>query len=165
MQLYSIIHKKEYSMTPTLYFLRSSENKIVQNMLAFAHPTLKDTKVYSEFYGFTSKDLGLYALVDNKITGAIWSREIQGVPTISLTVLPEFRQQGIANAMLTQFLQEAGVLYDSLVIESYAKEENIALLEKFGFIKEENSSLLQIRLERKEVQRPSDGYDPRRWMD
>jgi len=27
--------------------------------------------IYEEFYGFTTKDLGLYALVDNKIAGAV----------------------------------------------------------------------------------------------
>ena len=152
-------------MTPTLYFLRSSENKIIENMLPFAHPTLENPTIYSELFGLTSKDLGLYALVDNTIAGAIWSREIESMPSISITVLPEFRRRGIANAMLGQFLQEAAVRYESLQIETYEKEENIKLLEKFGFTQEESSSIMQIKLEKKEIIRPTDNYDPRRWMD
>jgi ribosomal protein S18 acetylase RimI-like enzyme len=152
-------------MTPTLYFLRSSENKIVENMLAYAHPHQENRNIYSDFYGLTTKDLGLYALVDNKIAGAIWSREIDETPSISLAVLPEFQNKGIANAMLGQFLQEAAVVYETMKIESYGDANNIKLLEKFGFIAEEDSSLMRIVLEKKELVRPSDGYDPRRWMD
>ncbi len=55
-------------MIPQLYFLRSSEQKIVTDMVKYAHS--KDTpnlKIYSDFYGLTAKDLGLYAIVDNHI--------------------------------------------------------------------------------------------------
>ncbi len=152
-------------MTPTLYFLRSSENKIVENMLQFAHPNSENAKIYSDFYGLTTKDLGLYALVNNKIAGAIWSRELDTIPTISLAVLPEFQNQGTASAMIGQFLQEASVLYEALKIDSGNKEKNIKFLKKFGFEQLENSSFMQITLEKKEIVRPSDGYDPRRWMD
>jgi len=152
-------------MTPTLYFLRSSENKIVENMLQFAHPNSENTKIYSDFYGLTPKDLGLYALVDNKIAGAIWSRELDSIPTISLAVLPEFQNRGIATAMIEQFLQEASVLYEALKIDSFNKERNIKILKKFDFKEKNDSSFMQITLVKKEIVRPSDGYDPRRWMD
>ncbi|MEA1956365.1 MAG: hypothetical protein U9N02_07730 [Campylobacterota bacterium] len=60
-------------MNKELYFLRSSEQKIVNDMVKYAHPKdIKDASIYTEFYGLTTKDLGLYALVDNKIAGAIW---------------------------------------------------------------------------------------------
>jgi ribosomal protein S18 acetylase RimI-like enzyme len=152
-------------MTPTLYFLRSSENKIIENILAIAHSSLENPSIYSEFYGLTTKDLGLYALVDNKIAGAIWSRELGDIPSISFAVLPEFQNRGIGKAMLAQFLQETAVSYESLEIESYGDENNINFLKKFGFYERENSSVLQIDLEKKEIIRPTDNYDPRKWMD
>jgi len=154
-------------MTPTLYFLRSSENKIVENMLQYAHPNLDDTTIYSKFYGLTSKDLGLYALVDNKITGAIWSRILKDetIPTLSLAILPEFRNQGIATSMMQQFLLEAAVIFDELKVDSYNNEALINFLKNFGFTQIEDSSLLTKTLEKKELVRPTDGYDANKWMD
>jgi hypothetical protein len=64
-------------MKPTLYFLRSSEQKILTDMLHYAmrlddvNKSLSDIPklaIYNEFYGYTSKDLGLYALVDNQLS-------------------------------------------------------------------------------------------------
>jgi ribosomal protein S18 acetylase RimI-like enzyme len=154
-------------MTPTLYFLRSSENKIVENMLKFAHPQEIDTKIYSNFYGLTTKDLGLYALVDNTIAGAIWSRllEDKTVPTLSIAILPAFRKHHIATAMMEQYLVEAGAMYEKLEIETYNEPSLISFLQKFYFIKEENTTLMFKSLEKKEIVRPTDGYDPRKWMD
>jgi len=156
-------------MTPTLYFLRSSENKIVTNMLQFAHPDLDENKIkkFSEFYGLTNKDLGLYALVEGKIAGAIWSRKFQDdtFATLSIAVLPEFRKQRIATTMMEQFLLEAATQYDGLQIETYGSKSLIAFLEKVGFKHPENTSLMTLKLEKKELLRPTDGYDPRRWMD
>ena len=87
-------------MNKELYFLRSSEQKIVNDMIKYAHP--KDSEnlsIYSDFYGLTAKDLGVY--------------------------------------------------------------------EKFGFEKADDSDALVMvkKLEKKAVVRPTDGYDPTRWMD
>ena len=154
-------------MTPTLYFLRSSENKIIENMLQYAHPKNIDSKIYSNFYGLTTKDLGLYALVENTISGAIWSRILEGktTPTLSIAILPAFRKHRIATAMMEQFLVEASALYERLEIETYNEPSLISFLQKFNFIKEDNTTVMHKVLEKKEIVRPTDGYDPRRWMD
>ena len=154
-------------MTPTLYFLRSSENKIVQNMLPLAHPQQDNLNIYSDFYGLTSNDLGLYALVESTIAGAIWSRRLNNeeIPTLSIALLEEFRQKGIASAMMKQFLLEAAAEYDAIKIESYNSHSLIKFLKKFDFVQVDNSTLMVKELKREEIVRPSDGYDPKRWMD
>ena len=164
-------------MTPTLYFLRSSENKIVKDMLQFAHPEIENAEIFSNFYGLSSKDLGLYALVDNKIAGAIWSREFKATdealafideqtPVLSFALLPEFRKKGIGSAMMEQFLLEASALYDSLSIVAPKKKRIEEFYTRFGFelYKEDNSILIK-KLQRKELMRPTDGYDASKWMD
>lgn len=158
-------------MNKELYFLRSSENKIVKDMVKHAHPESEENiKIYSSFYGLTTKDLGLYALVDNEIAGAIWSRELnnnQETPVLSMAVLPKFKKQGIGIFMMEQFLQEAGAVYEQIVIDLTHKPKAIKFYEKFAFkkVEDEERLLMMKRLEKKEVFRPTDGYDPTRWMD
>lgn len=153
-------------MTPILYFLRSSESKIVQDMTPYAHKQADNLNIYYDFYGLTAKDLGVYALLENTLAGALWSRKLDGrLPVISLAVKPEYRAQGIATAMMTQFLVEAGAIYEELIVDSYNNEASISFYEKFGFVQEKDSSLMRKTLEKKKIVRPSDGYDPRKWMD
>jgi len=155
-------------MSKELYFLRSSEQKIVTSMFKYAHPNKEDEILkYTEFYGLTPKDLGLYALVDNKIAGAIWSRELDNtkVPTLSVAIPSEFKGSGIGAFMMEQFLQEAGALYEEIIIDIEAKKSSLAFYKKFGFVKNDEGFILSKKLEKKEVYRPSDGYDPTRWMD
>ena len=152
-------------MTPTLYFLRSSESKIVQNMTPIAHKDAQNLDIYYDFYGLSSNDLGLYALVDNAIVGAIWSRKIEGnPPLLSLAVLPEHRRKGLATAMMKQFLLEAGAVYQELNVDTYAEQSSINFYTKFGFTATEGN-MMQKLLKHEEITRPTDGYDPRRWMD
>jgi ribosomal protein S18 acetylase RimI-like enzyme len=164
------IQKKE------LYFLRSSEQKIVNDMLKYAHNYTDDLAKYSDFYGLTQKDLGLYALVDNKIAGAIWSRKLlkehfsagfvdENTPVISMAVLPEFRDKGIGSFMMEQFLQEAGSVYEQVSIFVDNNEKTINFYKKFGFELIEDKKIMVKKLEKKEIIRPTDGYDPTRWMD
>ncbi|MCF6339721.1 MAG: GNAT family N-acetyltransferase [Sulfurimonas sp.] len=151
-------------MKKELYFLRSSEQKIVNDMAKYAYPQNMDNiNTYTEFYGLTTKDLGLYALVDNKIAGAIWSREIDGVPKLSVAILREFKSQGIGLFMMEQFLQEAAALYEIITIDISHKPASIKFYEKFGFQKLDNYILTK-KLELKEVVRPTDGYDPTKWI-
>jgi len=152
-------------MNPTLYFLRSSESKIVKDMTNYAHKKAPNLNIYYDFYGLTAKDLGLYALVDNVITGAIWTRKLDGgVPILSMAILPEFRAKGIGTAMMEQFLVEAGAVSQEMQVETYENERVINFYEKFGFVKIDKSKMSKT-FEQKEIVRPSDGYDPRRWMD
>ena len=152
-------------MTPALYFLRSSESKIVQDMTKYAHKEASNLNIYYDFYGLTPKDLGLYALVENVIAGAIWTRKLDGgVPILSLAILPEFRGKGIATAMIEQFLVEAGAVSQEMQVETYENEKVEKFYEKFGFIKLDKSTMSK-SFPKQEIIRPSDGYDPRRWMD
>ena len=153
-------------MSRELYFLRASENKIVTDMYKYAHPNRPDELAkYTEFFGLTTKDLGLYALVDNKIAGAIWSREFNNLPTLSFAILPEFKKTGLGIFMMEQFLQEAGAVYEEITVDISEKPKAIKFYEKFGFIKKDDSFVLSKMLEKKEIIRPTDGYDPTRWMD
>ena len=158
-------------MNKELYFLRSSEGKIVKDMVKYAYlHNTENLNIYTDFYGLTTKDLGLYALVDNKIAGAIWCRELNNnrdTPVLSVAILPEFKEKGIGSFMMKQFLQEAGAVYEQISIDITHKPKAISFYEKFGFIKDTHSQNLTMlkKLEKKEVIRPSDGYDPRRWMD
>ena len=65
--------------------------------------------------------------------------------------------------MMDQFLQEAAALYDEICIDISHKPKAIKFYEKYGF--ENNNLLLTKKLQKKEVFRPTDGYDPTRWMD
>lgn len=155
-------------MSRELYFLRSSEQKIVNDMVKIAkYPQDKEEAIYTDFYGLTTKDLGLYALVDNEIAGAIWSRKLDdGAPQMCLAVVAKFKDDEIASFMMDQFLQEAASLYEAVSIDISAKPESIKFYEKFGFEREDSNDFFMLKkLEKKEVFRPSDGYDPTRWMD
>ncbi len=183
-------------MSPTLYFLRSSEQKIATDMLTFAYrldesaKTAKDIKeldIYREFYGLSNKDLGLYALVDNNIAGAAWIRLLkkddnanafidEQTPVLNIGVKPEFRNQGIGRAMLEQLILEAGSLFENISISVLDQKRPLSYFEKLGFHKLDNSKgkspidgsdvVTMVKSVSKEaVVRPTDGYDPKRWMD
>ena len=154
-------------MSRELYFLRSSEQKIVKDMskLAYPHAKSEELSKYYEFYGLTPKDLGVYALVDNEIAGAVWCRELDGdIPIMSFAILPKFRKQGVGIFMMEQFLQEAGAKYEQISIDISHKPKAVKFYEKFGFKNSKNNIFIK-KLEKKEVIRPTDGYDPTRWMD
>ncbi|NOR57032.1 MAG: GNAT family N-acetyltransferase [Sulfurimonas sp.] len=143
--------------------------------------------IYEKFYGLSTKDLGLYALVDNKIAGAVWIRLLRAeqnamgyvdanTPILNIAVIPEFRGKGIGSAMLDQLLQEAGVVFEQISVSVTQDSKAVELFEKFNFTKVESSEgkspidgsdvfTMLKKLQIKEVVRPTDGYDPRRWMD
>ena len=179
-----------------LYFLRSSEQKITTDMLRYSmcldqlDKSLTDfpaLNIYEKFYGLSAKDLGLYALVDNKIAGAVWVRLLKledgamayvdaNTPILNIAVIPEFREKGIASVMLEQFLQEAGSVFEQISVSILQDSKAVKLFEKFGFTKVPASEgkspidgkdvfTMLKKLQKKEVVRPTDGYDPRRWMD
>lgn len=155
-------------MNRELYFLRSSEQKIVVDMFKYAHPNKsEELEKYTDFFGFSDKDLGLYALVEGEIAGAIYSRRFtpNEAPIMSVAIVPKFKKQGVGIFMMEQFLQEAGALYKELSIDISAKPKAIKFYEKFGFKKSNDSFVLSKKLEKKEVIRPTDGYDPTHWMD
>ena len=144
--------------------------------------------IYSEFYGYTSKDLGLYMLVDNQIAGAAWIRRLNSdhgsngyiddnTPILTMAVLPEFRGQGYGSQMLEQLFIEAGALYEQISVSVLKESDAVRFYEKHGFsrydkgITEQSfvdgSEVITLvkKLEKAAIIRPTDGYDPRRWMD
>lgn len=124
------------TMNTTLFFLRSSEQKIVTDMLRYAarldeaDRSLEDMpqlRIYDRHYGLTHRDLGLYALKGHELAGAAWIRQFKapdaaegyvddGTPVLMIAVKPEFRKQGIGKAMLDQLLLEAGALYERISV-------------------------------------------------
>jgi len=183
-------------MNTTLYFLRSTEQKIVTDMLSYAYrldesgkklQELKSLEIYHRFYGLTSKDLGLYALCKHKIAGAAWIRVLKAedsanafidekTPILTIAVKEEFREKGIGSAMLEQLFLEAGALFEKISVSVFNDEKSISFFKKHGFTEVEGGSnkshidgietVVMIKeLPKERVVRPSDGYDPQRWMD
>ncbi len=174
-------------MKPTLYFLRSSEQKIVADMLHYAYRLDETDKkvqdfaeldIYCRFYGLSSKDLGLYALCEHKIAGAAWIRLLKEdePPILTIGVKPEFRGVGIGSAMLEQLFLEAGALFERISVSALNNEKSVGFFKKHGFAEVENSLskspvdglevvTMTKELPKERVVRPTDGYDPRKWMD
>lgn len=183
-------------MTPALYFLRSSEQKITNDMLYFAYgldklgKTLQEfpqLEIFSRHYGLSNRDLGLYALMGHTIAGAVWLRQLKKsdyanayvddeTPVLNIAIKPEFRGIGVGSAMLEQLFLEAGALYKQISVSVLKNEALIGYFERFGFAKLENSDgrspvggaaviTMVKQISDKAVERPSDGYDPTRWMD
>jgi ribosomal protein S18 acetylase RimI-like enzyme len=134
-----------------------------------------------------SKDLGLYSLVDNKLAGAVWIRRLNAdhgsngyiddnTPILNIAVLPDFRGHGIGSRMIEQLFIEAGALYDTISVSIVLNSPAISFYGRHGFIRHDNGSVEQSfvdgsdvvtmvkRLEKATDVRPSDRYDPRRWM-
>ena len=174
-------------MKTELYFLRSSEQKIVVDFLPFAFRLDEIGKkvedfphldVYKKYYGLSRNDLGIYALANQKIAGAVWARKLHDneAPKLNMALLPEFRSMGIGRQIMEQFLQEAGAVFTALELDILKDSRAITFYEKFGFTIIENSekkslidgkttlSMLK-KLEQKEVIRPKDNYDASYWMD
>ena len=144
--------------------------------------------IYEQFYGFTSKDLGLYTLVDNQLAGAVWIRRLNvdhgsngyvddTTPVMNIAVIPEFRNAGLGSMMLEQLFVEAGALHESISLSVQCDSPAVRFYERHGFVLHDNGAkkkspvdgsdvVTMIRkLQKAEIKRPSDGYDPRRWMD
>lgn len=183
-------------MKQTLYFLRSSEQKIATDMLHYAYrldetgkkvQDFAELDIYCRFYGLSSKDLGLYALSEHKIAGAAWIRLLkeddnangfidEKTPVLTIGVKSEFRGMGIGSAMLEQIFLEAGAVFERMSISVLNNEKSVGFFKKHGFAEVENSLskspvdglevITMIKeLPKERVVRPTDGYDPQKWMD
>ena len=143
-------------MSIELYFLRSSEAFVVQDLLKYAarldesgerleaHPYLEQ---YHRNYGNFNGDMGVYATVDNKIAGGAWSRMLTNgfgfvdrqTPELAFAVLPEFRNQGIGTQIINQLLSEVAKLYPQVSLAVREDNPAIRLYERVGFSKIEGS--------------------------
>lgn len=171
-------------MNTTLFFLRSSEQKIAYNMLPYAFVldvNLPLFNIYTNDYGFKSSDVGIYSQTNNAVSGAAWVRlykesdSVSGfvddvTPVLIAGVIPDFRGIGIGSLVMEQLLQEAAVLYEKISVSLHANSRAINFYERFGFVRlidseHDNVFTMIKKLVKKEITRPTDGYDPRRWMD
>ncbi len=171
-------------MNPTLFFLRSSEQKIVTDMLRYAWrldetgtPLTDDSplRLFDRYYGLTRRDLGVYALSGHEVAGAAWVRLFSeeagapgyvddATPVLTVAVKPPFRGSGIGRALMEQLLLEAGALYGAVSVA--ADVSSRGFFERFGFLPAEGSESVMItQLERADVPNVSEGYDPTYWMD
>lgn len=150
---------RKKNMNPTLYFLRSSEQKIATDMLKYAYrlneidkniEDFPELEIFSRFYGLSSKDLGLYALGEQTIAGAAWIRLLkeednalgfvnEKTAVLTIGVKPEFRGKDIASAMLEQLFLEAGAVFEQVSVSVLNNERGVSFFKKFGFVEVEKS--------------------------
>jgi len=148
-------------MSTELYFLRSSEHFIVKDLLHYAarldesaetleaHPYLEQ---YHRNYGNFNGDIGVYAIVDNKIAGGAWSRMLLNgfghvdakTPELAFAVLPEFRNQGIGTQIINQLLNEIAKLYPKVSLAVREGNPAIKIYERLGFEKVEGSEMTNV---------------------
>jgi GNAT superfamily N-acetyltransferase len=166
-------------MNTTLFFLRSSEQKIAINILSYTNSA--HISVYTDHYGLKNSDVGIYALTDNDLSGAAWIRlykesdAISGyvndmTPVLIIGIMPDARNMGVGSLIMEQLLQEAAVMYDQISVCVQSNSREVKFYERLGFValtgSEQNTIFTMImKLEKKAITRPTDGYDPRRWMD
>jgi ribosomal protein S18 acetylase RimI-like enzyme len=143
-----------------LYFLRSFEQEIAKEILHYAarldetNQTLEDLpqiQKYIEHYGIYKSDIGVYALVDNKIAGAAWVRLLNSeknrgfgfvddqTPELVLGVKPEFRKQGVGTKIMEQLMSEVAMSFEKISLCVADDNPAIKLYERLGFTKVENS--------------------------
>jgi ribosomal protein S18 acetylase RimI-like enzyme len=98
-----------------------------------AEPLLRDIiekpeiAVYIDGFGSVKSDCGVVVEQDGNIVGAAWARKIHGyghidddTPELAISVLPEYRNQGIGGKMLKnlfELLVEKGVKQTSLSVQ------------------------------------------------
>lgn len=148
-------------------------------MFPYALSIDSNTDIYTMAYGLKNTDLGVYSLTNNVVSGAAWIRlfnESHGAdayvdnvtPVLTLAILPEMRSNGIGALIMNQLLQEAAVMYDKISVLS--NKHSKCFYQKLGFFSLDDSDsndvfIMVKKLEHKVIERPTDGYDPRRWMD
>ena len=71
-----------------------------------------DLKVYVRDFGMQPDDRCLVAVVDERVTGAVWTRIMKDyghvaddIPSLAISLYKEYRNQGIGSDLLGQMLQ------------------------------------------------------------
>jgi len=142
-------------MNIELYFLRSSEQFIVKDLLRYAARLDENSSVddnpsleqYHRNYGNYNGDIGVYAIVDHKVAGGAWARMLlngfghvdNDTPELMFAVLPEFRNQGLGRLLLEHLFKEAAKIYTRLSLSVEADSPAVTLLKELGFEKLEGS--------------------------
>lgn len=143
-------------MNTELYFLRSSEQFIVKELLHYAarldersetldkHPALEQ---YRRNYGNCNGDIGVYIVVDHKVAGGAWVRMLpkgfghldKATPELMIAVLPEYRDQGLGTLLLEYLFKEAANICPRLSLSVREDDPAANLFERLGFERVEGS--------------------------
>lgn len=100
-----------------------------------------ELQVYVENYGVREDDMGLVAVVEGQVVGAVWVRVMEdyghledGTPSFALSLYKEYRGQGLGTALMKamlSLLKERGYRRASLAVQkaNYA----VRLYQAVGF--------------------------------
>ena len=143
----------------TLFFLRSSELHILKKLLPLSINPQQDI----EFFGFTSKDLGLYTLVDSSIASAVWLRakDTNSNPELNFAIKKEYKNIDTLSKMFTQLFLEASNIFSFIEVKNY--KDNEIFFKKLGFILE-NEVMIK-KLQKVESNNNYDDYSSCKWME
>ena len=143
----------------TLFFLRSSELHILKKLLPLSINPQQDI----EFFGFTSKDLGLYTLVDSSIASAVWLRakDTNSNPELNFAIKKEYKNIDTLSKMFTQLFLEASNIFSFIEVKNY--KDNEIFFKELGFILE-NEVMIK-KLQKIESKNNYDDYSSCKWME
>lgn len=100
-----------------------------------------ELRVYTDDFGTGEADLCLVAEVDGRIVGAVWSRVMEdyghvadGVPSLAISLLPEWRGKGIGTRLLDSILVALrGRGYARVSLSVQKANRALRLYERAGF--------------------------------
>jgi len=139
-------------MNQELYFLRSSEQYLAKELLYYAtrfnelNEDLADYAQYEQYernYGSYNGDIGVYIMADGKVAGGAWVRLLANglghidhdTPELILAVKPDFRNKGIARAIMKQLFIEVSKVFTQISLSVKETNPAVALYEDLGFKK------------------------------
>ena len=104
------MYKNEYYLLKDFLYeaiFQPTENKVSKDIAN--HPSLK---IYFENFGDLKDDYSFCALIDEKIIGAVWVRNINGfgkidnsTPELSISLYEEYRNLGIGTSLIKRILE------------------------------------------------------------
>jgi len=140
---------------PELYFLRSSENFIIEDILSFVtkldNKTLQESSAltkYHDLFGYKEGDIGVYMLLKGEIIGVAWVRLLEDsyafinkeTPELMIGIKPKHRRKGYASLLMQQLMYEVSALYSQMSVSvEPTNTPAIKLYEKLGFLQVEGS--------------------------
>lgn len=103
-----------------------------------------ELSIYYKNWGETT-DIGYVAESENKIIGAVWLRQFNSenkgygyinntIPELSMSVIPEFRNQGIGTDLLNTLFNDPQVLkYETISLSVSKDNKVVSLYKRFSF--------------------------------
>lgn len=115
---------------------------------------LPELKIYTENFGAHPGDLSLAAEKEGQIIGVVWCRLMRdfgyyrdGVPSLAMAVVKEWRGKGIGSCLLTQFCQLAGACsFSALSLSVQKLNPAVRLYRRAGFqvVRENKDDLIML---------------------